>query len=60
MDAAVVQVDAELGGVGLEIVALDLAFDVPALLAALDVDLLDAAVGNEILGPVADVLGDVV
>ena len=55
-----VQVDAEFRGVGLEVVSLDLAFHIPDVLTPADVDLLDAAVGDEILGPVADVLGDVV
>ena len=60
MDAAIVQVDSEFRGIGLEVVTLDLAFHIPGLLVPADVDFLNPAVGDEVLRPVADMLGDVV
>ena len=56
---ALIQTDLQFRSVGLKIVSLNLGFDFPGISAPADVELLDAAFGDQVLAAVPDVLRNV-
>jgi hypothetical protein len=60
IDAPVAQVEADLGGVVLEVVALHLAVDVPVLIPLFQVELGDAVGGHHLMGAFQNVFRDAV
>jgi hypothetical protein len=58
VDGPFIKIQAQLGAVGLKIIAFNLALHIPVALPLIERELLDPILGQNLLRPVYDILGD--